>query len=312
MKNKLSSGFWQEKSPMEIARSHPAVATYKGKLYVFGGGGPNFASLNSVVAFDPSTNTWAPCSDMPTRRSGTIAAVVGNRIYIIGGGFKHSDGNFRFLNKVEIYDPETDQWDTGPDMLMPHDYPAGALLGNYIYILGGHHPDSTTSGPKTDPGFDFCERLDLKQGVWEQIAALPTPRFALSAITMNNKVLAMGGVAFTPEGFSNFTVAEAYDPATDTWTELPEIALPWPAAGHGTCLLVDTPYVFGGYSGEGIHNRAARYNLKTKTWHTIAPMPNRRAAMGVGVVGNSAYLFGGWADDGRTPMKEVYEYQSAG
>ena len=185
-------------------------------------------------------------------------------------------------------------------------------MGNYIYILGGHHPDSTTSGPKTDPGFDFCERLDLKQGVWEQIAALPTPRFALSAITMNDKVLAMGGVAFTPEGFNNFTVAEAYDPATDTWTELPEIALPWPAAGHGTCLLVDTPYVFGGYSGEGIHNRAARYNLKTKTWHTIAPMPNRRAAMGVGVVGNSAYLFGGWADDGRTPMKEVYEYQSAG
>ncbi|NOY71109.1 MAG: hypothetical protein GXP14_01830, partial [Gammaproteobacteria bacterium] len=92
-----------------------------------------------------------------------------------------------------------------------HDYPGGLHKDNYIYILGGHHPDATTSGPKTDPGFEFCERLDLNTQKWEQIAPLPTPRFALSAVNLNGKLLTMGGVAFTPEGFNNFTLIEAYD-----------------------------------------------------------------------------------------------------
>jgi len=232
---------------------------------------------------------------------------VGDTIYIIGGGFKQSNGTFKFLRTTEIYHPQTDSWESGPDMIMPHDYPAGTLLGDYIYILGGHHPDATLSGPKTDPGFEFCERLNLKTGQWEEIASLPTPRFALDAVVMDNKILTMGGVAFTPDGFNNFDHTEVYDPATGTWTK-GEITLPWTAAGLGACMLANHLFIFGGYSGDGISNHAACYNNINRQWHILPPIPAPLAAMGVASNDNTIYLIGGWADDGRTPQNSFIAY----
>lgn len=301
-------GAWNTLPPLEIARSHPSVATYKGKIYAFGGGGPGFKSLNSAICFDPQSNTWTPCQDMPTLRSGTVAATVDDKIYVMGGGFRQEDGMFRFLTAVEIYHPDTDSWEKGPDLLMPHDYPAVAKLGNCVYVIGGHHPNATQGGPKTDPGFDFCERLDLDKGTWEEIAPLPTPRFALSAITQDNKILAMGGVAFRPEGFNNFTVIETYDPETNSWKSEPEFKLPWPAAGLGSAIVDNDIYVFGGYSDESIHNRTARFDPATNSWQQVDSLPSPVCAMGVTTYDNSIYIAGGWADDGRTPIDAFYCY----
>lgn len=299
---------WLQSAPLAIARSHPSVAGYKGKVYAFGGGGPSFKSLNSSVCYDPKDNSWNKCKDMPTLRSGTMAATIGDCIYVMGGGFRQEDGMFRFLTTVEIYHPETDRWEQGPDLIMPHDYPAVAVLGESIYILGGHHPDATKGGPKTDPGFDFCERLDVNKGKWEAIAPLPTPRFALSATTLDGKILAMGGVAFRPEGFNNFTTIEIYNPATEQWTQEDQLTLPWAAAGLGSARLDDRIYVFGGYSDDSIHNRTAYYSASDRKWHQAAALPAPVAAMGVTTCDGSIYSVGGWANDGRTPISDVYRY----
>lgn len=305
--NNYHRGRWVSKTSLSIARSHCPTASYQKKVYGFGGGGPSFKSLNSVIIYDPSSNTWATGTAMPTLRSGAIATTVGDAIYIIGGGFKQPNGTFKFLRTTEIYHPKTDSWESGPDMIMPHDYPAGALLGNYIYILGGHHPDATKSGPKTDPGFEFCERLNLKTGRWEEIAPLPTPRFALDAVVMDNKILTMGGVAFTPEGFNNFDHTEVYDPVTGQWTQ-GDIMLPWTAAGLGACMLENHLFIFGGYSGNGICDHAACYDNTQHKWHILPPMPAPLAAMGVAAVDDSIFLVGGWADDGRTPQNSFIAY----
>ena len=301
-------GKWSTPAPLEIARSHAPTANYKGKLYVFGGGGPNFQSLNSTVCYNPNTDKWTELSPMPTLRSGAVAATLDDRIYVIGGGFRQEDGNFRFLRTVDIYFPETDTWESGPDMIEPHDYPAVAVLNDQIYVLGGHHPDATQGGPKTDPGFDFCERFDPSNNTWESIAPLPTPRFALSAVVMNGKIYAMGGVAFKPEGFNNFTIIETYDHETDSWSSDDSFALPWPAAGLGAAMAADKLYIFGGYSDDDIHNRTSCYNPATRSWITAAELPAPVAAMGVGTIGDTIYSIGGWADDGRTPINNVYAF----
>jgi len=300
-------GTWATMPVLPVARSHCPTACYRGKIYGFGGGGPNFKSLNSVIIYDPITNIWETGTDMPSLRSGAIAKTVEDQIYIIGGGFKQENGTFRFLRTTEIYHPDSDTWTRGPDMIMPHDYPAGALLDNHIYILGGHHPDATLTGPKTDPGFDFCERLNLGTGKWEQIAALPTPRFALDAIVMNKRIMTMGGVAFTPEGFNNFDHIETYNPAKGEWSK-EKLTLPWTAAGAAACTIDDHLFIFGGYSGDGISDHCACYDFIRHEWHMMLPIPQPLAATGVGVIGNSIYLLGGWADDGRTPQSCFYAY----
>lgn len=304
-----TQGLWRTISPLNTARSHSPVAHYQGKLYVFGGGGPNFKSLNSTVCYDPNKQTWAELSPMPTLRSGAVTAVLGEKIYVMGGGFRKEGGSFDFLTAVDIYHPETDTWSKGPDLLQRHDYPAVATLDGKLYVLGGHHPDATQGGPKTDPGFDFCERLDPEVGQWEQIPSLPTPRFALSADVIDGKIMVSGGVAFRPEGFNNFTVIEIYDPTTNEWTSTDEFQLPWPAAGHGTAVVNEQLYVFGGYSDDDIHPRTSRYSFSDNCWHACNPMPAPAAAMGVAVCNGKIYSVGGWADDGRTPTNTVYEFQ---
>lgn len=305
-KNSSHPGTWQIKAPITPARSHCPPATFNNKIYVFGGGGPQFASMNSVYAYDPAKDTWERKADMPTLRSGSVTALIGDRIYVMGGGFKQANGQFRFLTTVEIYHPATDTWEKGPDLLMPHDYPAVAVLDGYIYVLGGHHPDATKAGPKTDPGFDFCERLNTRTGVWEQIAPLQQPRFALAAAVIDGALLTMGGVAFTPDGFNNFTLVERYDPARNCWTYDDRYTLPWPAAGLGSCTLNNRLYIFGGYSTDDIHNRAAYFDNASGAWQRLPDMPSPRAAMGVATCGQTIYLIGGWADDGRTPQADVY------
>jgi N-acetylneuraminic acid mutarotase len=301
-------GEWSQLAALKTARSHPSVATHKGKVYAFGGGGPNFKSLNSAACYNPQSGVWEDCRPMPTLRSGTVAATVDNKIYVMGGGFRQEDGMFRFLTAVEIYHPDSDSWEQGPDLVMPHDYPAVAVLGNSIYVIGGHHPDATRGGPKTDPGFDFCERLDLDKNEWEAIAPLPTPRFALSAVTYADKILAMGGVAFRPEGFNNFTTIEIFDPISGSWAAGGKLSLPWPAAGLGSARLGDDIYVFGGYSDDNIHNRTARLNIEDGSWQQVASLPSPVAAMGVTTCDGAIYSIGGWADDGRTPIDAVFRY----
>lgn len=305
----VENGKWQVLPSLEHARSHTPVIPYQGKLYAFGGGGPEFKSMASSVVYDPQTDKWSDLADMPTKRSGTAGFGIGDKMYIVGGGFKKPDGNFQFLPTTEIYDPASDSWSSGPDMNQPHDYPAAALHGNDIYIMGGHHPDACLGGPKTDPGFTFSERWAPGQDAWEQVADMPTPRFAAAAVTLNDKIYTNGGVAFTPEGFNNFDFFEVYDPASNSWTEDAKMKLPWPAAGHGMCLTDNKIFFFGGYSTDDIHNRASFLDLESGEWVSLPPMPLPRCAMGVAVMDKTIYLVGGWADDGRTPINSVVAYR---
>lgn len=303
---------WTQKAPLQVARSHPAAVSYKGKIYVFGGGGPNFLSLDSVEIYDPKSDTWSWGSPMPTHRSGAVAALVNNRIYVIGGGYKKADGKFKFLTTDEIYDPESDRWEKGPDMLQPHDYPGIAVLGDNIYIMGGHHPDATAGGPSKDPGFTFCEVLNAIDGRWVEIAPLPVPRFALKGAFFDEKIIVTGGVAFTGKGLTEYDLIDIYDPVRDAWTREEQFLLPWPAAGHGVCVYKECLYMFGGYSTEGINPRAASYSQATREWKIFPPIDKPRAAMGVVAMEEDIYLIGGWEVDGRTVMDTVITYEPLG
>lgn len=306
-----ASDCWSELKSMSTARSHPAVAAFEGKIYAFGGGGPNFLSLNTSEVYDPALNLWSPLSSMPTTRSGAMAAVLGDAIYVMGGGFKKPDGKFKFLTTVETYYPKEDRWEEKPSLLQPHDYPACAVLDGQIYIIGGHHPDATEGGPQTDPAFAYAQRWDGVSDQWEEIALMPTPRFASSAVSIDNKIWVMGGVAFTPEGFNEYDLIEVFDPKEGAWQQSP-VSLPWSSAGQGTCVLNDCLYSFGGFrEGVGIGKHAACYSFSSKNWSKLPDMPHDRAAMGIAVIGETIYLIGGWRAD-RSVKGSVVGFRLAG
>ena len=60
---------------------------------------------SKVEAFDPQAGAWAEVAPMPTGRASPAAAVVGGRLYAIGGFGGGND-----LSTVEAFDPQTDAW----------------------------------------------------------------------------------------------------------------------------------------------------------------------------------------------------------
>lgn len=55
--------------------------------------------------YDPARNDWKMLGSMTSSRSNAGVAMLGDTIYAVGG----FDGN-EFLNTVEVYNPDTDEW----------------------------------------------------------------------------------------------------------------------------------------------------------------------------------------------------------
>src|SRR5207244_10838887 len=88
---------------------------------------------------DPATDGWRELAPMPTPRGGGVAAVVGGKIYVIGGAGPTPDASAptirprqpqRSLGTVEEYDPATNKWRSRAPMPPPGKH------------MGGEHGDS--------------------------------------------------------------------------------------------------------------------------------------------------------------------------
>lgn len=79
---------WRAMSKMPTARSGQGWGTHQGRIYVLGGELRDYhmdAIFRDVEAFDPVANEWFRMQPMPTARHGVNVAVIGNRLYAIGG-----------------------------------------------------------------------------------------------------------------------------------------------------------------------------------------------------------------------------------
>ena len=116
---------WTQKKPMPHPVHHAAVTALNGKMYLFGGfdlptsGPPGWNPVNDAWEYDPTSDGWRALAPMPTLRGGGVAAVVGGKIYVIGGAGPVPDASApvirprqpqRSLATVEEYDPATNKW----------------------------------------------------------------------------------------------------------------------------------------------------------------------------------------------------------
>jgi N-acetylneuraminic acid mutarotase len=81
---------WERQAPLPTARGGIGVAAVNGELFVFGGETlfPNGGGEvhDEVEVFNPVTNTWRSLLPMPIPRHGIWASVIGNNIFLPGGG----------------------------------------------------------------------------------------------------------------------------------------------------------------------------------------------------------------------------------
>ena len=76
---------------------------WNGKIYVIGGFDSSGTALDTLEAYDPSTNGWDPKKSMPEAK-GFCGALADNEIYVIGGNDGYGSVNtvFKYNLLVDI------------------------------------------------------------------------------------------------------------------------------------------------------------------------------------------------------------------
>jgi hypothetical protein len=140
--------------------------------------------LADNLRYDPSTNTWATMAPMPTPRE-YASAVVGadGNIYVVGGM-----GDSGSLSTVEIYNPTTDHWTTGPSLTTAEWGGSAAAIKNRIFVFGGY--DDTDA-----VGLADSQVLTIGGGSWGSDTAMPRVRYlGAVAVSLSLKVWVFGGI----------------------------------------------------------------------------------------------------------------------
>ncbi len=139
---------WTRKADMPTARFFAAAGVVNGKIYVVGGGEPQYNKwpwniLSTMEEYDPVTDTWTQKADMPTPRSNLSVSVVDGRIYAMGG--RDREGINAVLSTVEEYDPKTDKWRRVADMPSKKQNIQSSVVNGKVYTIGGSGGQGTLS-----------------------------------------------------------------------------------------------------------------------------------------------------------------------
>lgn len=180
---------WSAGPASPVIRFASAAAVLAGRLHLVGGWNYSNTSSDSLAShgvFDPAAQAWSAAAPLATARNAAGAAVVGDRLYVVGGrapGIRANDQTS--LASVEVYDPASDRWTAAPPLPTARGSLAAVALGGQIYALGGEGAPGTVSGA--------VERLDPFRGIWTTLPDMPAAVHGLGAVAVGDSIYVLGG-----------------------------------------------------------------------------------------------------------------------
>lgn len=188
-------------------------------------------SQAGVAIYDPASDTWNDLTPLPEPRSSFNAAVLDDRVYVLGGwnmqgegrGEWHTTGWSADLTKRPL------QWDALPPSPFQRRALSVAARDGKVYAIGGMTPDGTTRrvdvydvaaqswsigpeliGERGIHGFGTAawatpegvfvsslsgvvQRLDDDGTAWSTVASMNAPRFFHAMVPAGDDLLIIGG-----------------------------------------------------------------------------------------------------------------------
>jgi hypothetical protein len=217
------SNHWSFVAPLQTPRNRAtAVTGGDGRVYAIGGQEPstpcNVAvnAVSSVEAYSPATNSWTYVAPMLVARqfAGATTGTDG-RIYVFGG----RDGTGSLLSDDEVYDPTANVWTEIAPMPEPRAQTAVAAdRQGRIYLFGG---DNGTGGSAT------VERYTPATNTWDSTVAADPAGGTLAGTGVrgpDGRIYLIGmGFRSAPPPWTGTNIM-IYDPATDAWSNSPQLA----------------------------------------------------------------------------------------
>ena len=225
---------------------HAAVGLPGGKVLLCGGAEfvptPWYEDFTEPEIYDHASRTFTKTGEMSSPRIQPSAALSCDDrteplVLVTGGGNKWPDVGMDerplgkdpgiILDSAQIYRLSTGQWESAPPMSTARiEHTATCIPGHGVLVVGGRGAKfvNPLNGPPAR-GLPTAELFDPVMRKWKPVASLHAARFAHTATLLSDgRVLVAGGTL--DESRSRYlTSAELYDPETDQWTILPEMAV---------------------------------------------------------------------------------------
>jgi serine/threonine protein kinase/N-acetylneuraminic acid mutarotase len=296
---------WTTGPGLPLALHHFMAVTYGGEPVVIGGfvPGEELTSEQSDRVFALRDGAWEALPRLNHPRAAAAAAVVGDKIVVVGG---QADG--KLVPQTEVFDGES--WKDVAEMPTPREHLGAASDGRYLYAVGGRELSA-------DENVGALERYDPASDSWTKLEGMPTASGSLGAAYAGGRLITVGGESST----SASDAVQAYEIQKQRWSQLPNL----PSARHGVALtaLKDTLYAVGGATVPGHFESTKTAEVLDLSgaadggpatadvkWRAIrdAPFPRQYAASTA--VGGRVWLFGGLGE-GETASADTAAYDRA-
>jgi Galactose oxidase, central domain len=180
-------------------------------------------------AYSPATGAWSPIPLDPGPQAEAMAAWTGSQMLIWGGLCCVSESS-----SGTIYTPATNTWQQLPAApLEPRRAAMGAWTGTELVVAGG---EGGQEGQQPALLSDAAA-YNPATSTWRQLPAMPFSRADFAAVWTGSQVLVWGGVTGSSPASPVPPHGEAYDPATNQWTALPQAPLTRSPIGLGYPLM---------------------------------------------------------------------------
>ena len=204
---------WDRGTDMRVPRAALSVTVLNDNIYTIGGASSRLTwgqSGQVVEVYHPLEDTWSRLQDLPFRICDQKAWPWENGIFILGGSsFDILDPNNDF---TKLYTPTTGVIFDKAKMTNRRGAFASCYHDGKIFVFGGQ-----TTG--AEQGNRSAEVYDPAKNSWRAIRKMPESRYGHTAVSVNDKILIMGGI----ERFHLQKTVFEYDPRKDLWRRLPDL-----------------------------------------------------------------------------------------
>lgn len=157
-------------------------------------------------------------------------------------------------------------------------------IGDRIYVVGGFAGPAPLIVPTVSV-------FDTVSGEWSQAADLPTRMHHANVAAVDGRIYVLGfltGLNFAEDG-RGFV----YDPATDTWSDGPQMPPGTQRGASGVAVVGSRIHLVGGLAGGGAVSRCNGYDVSTDEWFDLPDFPREVDHMAAGVVDGKVVVAGG-------------------
>jgi hypothetical protein len=219
---------WTEMDTMPIHISNNAVthASISGEPFVFSFGGIDTSKIYSGITlrsfkYDVNGDNWSEIPPLPSgqARIASAASTVKNKIYIIGGYSVASNGSETSSNKVVIYNPSTNSYETdGTPIPTPiDDHVQCVWRDSLIYVITGWSNFSNVP---------YVQIYNPSNDTWASGTPLPSLTdykvFGGSGTIIGDTIYYFGGAVSVGNFYATKKlrkgIIDSNDPTNITWT----------------------------------------------------------------------------------------------